>query len=113
MLGILLIYFMAKPFYSLAEEHDKNKWLYAIMGVGIYYLGTIIGGIILGIFLFVSQGIEAIDNLQNTNETILGLICVPFGLAVVWVVHHFLKKHLERKYEQPNDDNINILDRNL
>ena len=33
MLGLLLIYFIGKYFYDLAAEFEKNKWLYAILGV--------------------------------------------------------------------------------
>ncbi len=44
MLGLFLLYFIGKIFYQLAEAHNKNKWVFAILGVIAYYAGTFLGG---------------------------------------------------------------------
>ena len=49
MLGILIIYFFGKRFYNLSEEYNQNKWLYAILSAVVYYAGTFMGGIVLGL----------------------------------------------------------------
>ena len=33
MLGLVLLYWIGKYFYKLAEEYDKSKWGFAILGL--------------------------------------------------------------------------------
>ncbi|MCK7589955.1 hypothetical protein M0G43_05155 [Subsaxibacter sp. CAU 1640] len=91
MLGILLIYFIGKYFYKLAEEFNKNKWLFAILGVVVYYVGTFIGGILIGILdEIVGIGFDWDNNLA------LGLIALPFGIAAAYLFHYLLKANWEK-----------------
>ena len=91
MLGILLIYFIGRYLYKLAEEFNKNRWLFAILGVVIYYVGTFFGGIIIAIldelFMF---------GLNWENDLILAIIALPFGLGLVYLFHYLLKKKWEK-----------------
>ena len=50
MLGLLLIYFIGKQFYVLAESFKQNKWLFAILSVVVYYAAGLIFGVVLGLF---------------------------------------------------------------
>ncbi|MCB0439438.1 MAG: hypothetical protein KDD20_11930 [Mangrovimonas sp.] len=87
MLGLLLIYFIGKYFYDLAAEFEKNKWLYAILGVVMYYVGTFIGGLILGVLdALMELGIDWDNNL------LLGLLGLPFGIAASYLFYYLLKK---------------------
>ncbi len=87
MLGFILIYFIGKQYYTLAEDRNMHKWLYAFIGVGIYYLGTIIGAVLIVIYLeFFGNGIDSISG------TSLGYIGIPFGLFAVWGIHKILEK---------------------
>ena len=49
MLGFILLYWIGKYFYKLAEKYQKSEWGYALLGIGSYY-----GGILLAGFLPVS-----------------------------------------------------------
>jgi hypothetical protein len=88
MIGLFLLYFIGKTFYNLAHEYDKQRWLYAILGVISYYAGTYIGGILLVIILeFAAPGF-----VDSTDDIVLGLIIMPFGLLACWGLHTILKK---------------------
>lgn len=80
MLGILLIYFIGKYFYRLAEKFNQNKWLYAILGIVTYYVGTFVGGIILAIF---DELLTMEINWENNFA--LGLLVLPFGIASTYL----------------------------
>lgn len=88
MLGIIFLYFIGKYFYTLAEKFDKNKWLYAILGVIVYYVGTFIGGVVLGIL----DGLLDIG-FDWDNSLVLGLIALPFGIATAYLFHYILKSN--------------------
>ena len=103
MLVLLLIYFIGKAFYNLAIKHDRNKWLFGMIGVVTYYGMTIIGGLVI-VFIAISGGNESILELP---EYILGLIGVPVGLLSVWLLHYLLRKNWEGN---PKDQNSELLD---
>lgn len=89
MLGLVLIYFIGKEFYNLARKFGKSEWLFAVLGVISYYLGTFIGRIVLYIGLDVLGGepIEEIDNL------IINLLAFPFGVFICWLFYYLLKNN--------------------
>lgn len=92
MIGILLIYFIGKYFYKLAEDHDKNKWLHAILGIVVYYAGTLIAGFILGFGYVV---INETEIMTDTTEILLSILGIPFGLGACWLFYYILKKKWE------------------
>jgi MFS family permease len=99
MLGIFFLYFIGKYFYKLAEEFKKNKWLFAILGILVYYIGTFIGGVILGI----------LDELIGIgfdwdNTLALGLIALPFGIGVAYLFYFILKKEWEKSFVFAEDE---------
>ena len=51
MLGFVLLYWIGKYFYELAEVYNKSQWRYAILGIVVYYGGIGLFGIIIGIVL--------------------------------------------------------------
>ncbi|MDO5969724.1 hypothetical protein Q4Q35_07880 [Flavivirga aquimarina] len=87
MLGLLLIYFIGKRFYDLSEEYSQNKWLYAILGIVIYYVGTFIVSIVLAVLI--EFGIIDID---LENSFVIGLIALPFGIGAVYLFYILLEK---------------------
>src|SRR5258705_7904700 len=91
MLGLVLIYFIGKHYYNLAGLHEKNKWLFAIIGIGSYYAGAFIAGVILGIVLL-GFG-TSVDDLNNV---VLALIALPFGIGTTALVYHLLKKNWQK-----------------
>ena len=106
MLGLLIIYFIGKKFFDLAREFDKNKWGFAIAGVGSYYVGTFIGGVIITICLdiFLDKSIEEMDEFG------LALIALPFGLLASWGLFVLLKRNWKG---QPIYHHSDILDEDL
>lgn len=100
MLGLLLIYFLGKKFYELAEEYKKHQWGYAIGGVAMYYIGTFIGGI----FLFLIMDFFSPGSAETMNDNLFGLLAVPFGLLAYGLLYLYLKRSLEKKVLMENPD---------
>lgn len=93
MIGLLLLYFIGKYFTDLAEKYYKPKWLYAILGIAVYYASTFIFGLALGVIQLVSNT----DFLTGTPDIVLSLIGIPFGLLGCWLTHFILKRIWEKK----------------
>lgn len=105
MLGLVLLYFIGKWFFTLAETHKRNKWLFAVLGVVMYYAGTFIAGIAIGLYT-VSTGDESILEM---NSIVLSLIAIPFGLLAAWGFREILKRSWEKN---PLEDQM-ILDSDI
>ena len=98
MLGILLLYWIGKYFYKLAEEYNKSKWGFAILGVVVYYGGTLVFGFLMGIIgEVISPGF-----FDDFNETVLGLIILPFGILSCYLLYKYLDKTWKMKQEHLN-----------
>ncbi|MFC4721276.1 hypothetical protein ACFO5O_03000 [Geojedonia litorea] len=103
MLGIILIYFIGKQFYTLAEDFNKNKWLYAILSVVIYYVAGFIFGTILAVLdLIFEWGIDWDNNFG------LNLLGIPIGLLADWGFYYMLKKKWEQSTVLIKDEIQNI-----
>lgn len=100
MLGLLLIYFLGKQFYQLAEKHGRNEWGFAILGVIAYYVGTFIAGIVLVL------GLEVIDpgSIDSQSELGLSIMALPFGLLSCYLFYKFLERVWTNKSRQSTDD---------
>ena len=96
MLGIILIIFIGKHFIKLAEAYNKNKWLYAVLGVISYYAGSVIGGVIIGVL---SEIFGWYIDWENT--LLMSLIAIPFGLGTVALFYYLLKKNFEQNKPEP------------
>lgn len=108
MLGIFFIYLIGKPFYQLAEKHNRNEWGYAFLGVLTYYVGTFIGGLAIGL------GSYFLDiDFDGINEMLLNLMAIPFGLFVSWLTYTTLKDKFRDDLSNKNTLDDNILDEGL
>ena len=87
MIGLVFIYFIGKAYYDLAELHHKSKWGFAILGVVSYYLGVVIGGVILGVLSELQ--VIAIDDIP---EIVVGLMALPMGILSCWGFYKLLQK---------------------
>jgi hypothetical protein len=92
MLGLLLIYFIGKYFYQLATDFNKNKWVFAVIGVVTYYGGMVLFGFGLGVFLAMSDNVDFIDN----NEMLLNIIGIPVGIFSAWILYTVLKNNWKK-----------------
>jgi hypothetical protein len=99
MLGLILVYWIGKYFYRLAEDYDKSKWGVAFLGVVSFYVGLLLFGFTIGIFAEVfSPGF-----FDDFNETLLSLIAMPFGLFCCYLLYFYLEK--DWKKEDPRNNN--------
>lgn len=100
MLGILLIYFIGKRFYDLAEEFKQNKWLYAILSVIIYYG---LGFLLLTLFIILDL---LVFNWGFDWEKSFGmsLLMIPLGLLSVWLFYVFLENRWKKSVVIFNDE---------
>lgn len=101
MLGIVLLFFIGKYFYKLAEEFSQNKWLYAILGIVSYYFGAIvIGGVSIGLFIeFFTD-----EYIDNYSETTLGYMVLPFGIGFTYLFYYLLKRKWKKSLTLVKDE---------
>lgn len=92
MVGLILLYFVGKAFYDLAGVNNRGQWLFAILGVGSYYAGILLGGVLIGIGYEIFAG--PVDEL---NDTLLGVAGLPVGVLVCWGFYRMLKNRWENK----------------
>ena len=90
MLGIVLFYWIGKFFYQLAEKFNKNKWLYAILGVLVYFFSQFLCGFVLGILD------DLFDLTINFNNYLINLMGIPIGLLACYLFYFLLEKVWER-----------------
>jgi hypothetical protein len=92
MIGLIFLYFIGKAFYDLADQYDKSKWGFAILGVVSYYAGYILGCALLGIFIaFVLS-----QSLDDMNEYALSFLALPVGVLSCWGFYRILKSQWSR-----------------
>ena len=107
MVGLILLYFVGKAFYDLAGLNSKSQWLYAILGVGSYYAGLIIGGVLIAI------GYELfLGSIDEVNDTLLSFLALPIGVLACWGFYRILKSRWEKK-ETVSDSAEEVLDAHL
>lgn len=72
----------------MAEKFNKSKWGYAILGVVAYYAGLYISLFLIGM----GMGLFVPEKIDSINETLFGLLGVPFGLLASHLLYKFFKK---------------------
>jgi hypothetical protein len=104
---IFVLYYIGKTFYELAKLYQKSAWGFAILGVSSYYIGVILGGILVALYveLFTSSTID------DMPDVALNLLAIPFGIASCWGTYRFLKKFWSKapeaaQYEEVLDGNL-------
>ncbi|WP_299556197.1 hypothetical protein [Seonamhaeicola sp.] len=99
MLGIILIIFIGKYFYELAQDYYKHRWLYAILGIVVYYAGTGVGGVVLGVMneLF---GL----NINWDNTLLMTFIALPFGIGASGLFYFLLRRNWKKAKIEIKDE---------
>lgn len=103
MLGLLLLFFIGKAFFNLAQKHQRNRWLFGVLGIVVFYGASIIGGFIIG-FIAAAAGNESLFELPDFLQ---GIIAMPIGLLATWFFHYMLRKNWD---SNPKDKNPELLD---
>lgn len=88
MLGLILIYWIGKYYYELADEYGKSKWGYAIIGVIAYYSGTAIAGVLIALI--------APSLIDNSSTIAISLLALPLGLLTTYGLYAFFKKSFKK-----------------
>ncbi len=89
MLGLILVYWIGKKFYKLAENYNKSQWGYAILGIVVYYATSIVFATVL---LLIIEGFS-----KTINDYLLGIIAMPFGILACYLLLKYLEKTWEHK----------------
>ncbi len=100
MLGFLLLYWIGKYYYKLAEAYNKSKWLFTILGIVVYYAGTFVFGFIIGAIMEINSP----GYTETVNEFLYGLMMVPFGIISSYLFYDYLKRSWRRVPQEMNFD---------
>ncbi len=88
MLGAVFLYWVGKYYYKLAEEYEKSQWGYAILGIVVYYGGVLLFSVMVGIVLEITSP----GTIETMNETLLGILMLPFGVLSCYLFFKYLEK---------------------
>lgn len=97
MLGLILIYFIGKHFYDLAAKHNKSEYLFAILGVVAYYVGSFVLGIILALII-------GPDAVADMNQILAAFIALPAGLITCFLFYKYLENSWSKTVGSTNPD---------
>ncbi|MBP1838883.1 hypothetical protein [Formosa algae] len=100
MLGLVFLYWIGKYFYKLAEKYNKSKWGFAILGVVVYYAGIILFSFSIALIL----EILAPGYISDINESLLGIVMLPFGILSCYGLYKYLEKTWKKN--QPNTSEL-------
>ena len=100
MLGLLLIYFIGKKFYYLANDYNKLKWLYVILGIVMYYVGTFFCGVVVAL---VNPSL-----LEGNDNFLLAILAMPFGIASCSLFYFILYSIWKRNHINIEDEIDNM-----
>lgn len=99
MLGILLIYWIGRSFYNLAELSNKSPWGFAIAGIGVYYGVQLVLGVLMHIFLDVeTMSYEGVKGLDLSAAFVGGIATYGF--------YQYVKKEWSKPQERASDPDI-------
>lgn len=106
MLGLIFIYFLGKYFYELAIQYGKNKWGFAIAGIGVYYGTMMVVAFMIGV---IAELMEP-GSVDDTSSIFMSLLAIPFGLISAYLFYNFLDKKWRNEHKIIDSD---ILDGGL
>lgn len=106
MLSLILIYFIGKAFYDLADSHHRHKWGMALAGLAAYFGSQLLLGIVLAIIF----GIDAEDRIMGMNDFLLNIICIVVGAIATWVLYVVLKNNWTKNQKLEDQE---LLDHDL
>ncbi|MCM8568558.1 hypothetical protein NE848_04160 [Gramella jeungdoensis] len=101
MLGLLLLYWIGKYYYQLAEKYNRNHWGFAILGIITYYFGVMLFGLIIGVIV----EIIAPGYIENMNDIALNFIIMPFGILSTYSLYKLIENRWKDKYSFQQPDN--------
>ena len=108
MLAIILLVFIYKAFAWLAGQHNKKKWPIGLLGIAVYYFGTLIGA--LSILLYQEYFSDSYYDMSDISFTLLP---IPFGILTSAILYKILKRFWAKKAEFADVDIVDgeLIDR--
>jgi hypothetical protein len=94
--GYIFLFYVGFYFYRLAENHNKNKWLFGIIGITTYIIGNSI------YILFAKFFLE--QNVNEFNLLSVGFKSFATGFMTVFVLFHLLNFIWSRKKRIRKED---------
>lgn len=87
MLGLIPLFFIGRYYYQLAHEHDRSRWGFAFLGVGIAIVSQLLFGFVAGILAVVTNNLQWLD-----SPFIITILAIAFSIALVVLVYKLLEK---------------------
>lgn len=96
LLGYIFLFYVGFYFWRLAENHNKNRWLYAFLGIVTYFVG-------LFLYVFYVKFIE-FNNLDEFDLTVISLKSFISGTVFTVLMFQFLNFIWNKKKNIKNED---------
>ncbi|MBI3239206.1 MAG: hypothetical protein HYZ43_10260 [Flavobacteriia bacterium] len=89
-ISLILTIAIGRLFFSLAHDHDRSAWGFAILGGGVFLGSQLIFGVILGIVLALTGNM---DLLTTTSGTLMiSLVGLVISAVSCWILFALLKR---------------------
>lgn len=111
MLGYVLLYFLGRAWFKLAEKHGRSKWGWAVSNVLGFLAFQVLMGVGLAVVLEL-QGTDA-EAYIGENELMVTLIAGVLTWAIAIGVYFLVKRRWEDQAYATPDLPQDILDRDL
>ncbi|NQX84417.1 MAG: hypothetical protein HRT67_00585 [Flavobacteriaceae bacterium] len=98
MSGFVLILVIGKYFYQLAQDYGKRTWVFAILGIVMFYVAGFIFAIVLGLIDLLFDLNINWDNARGVN-----LLSIPIGILADYIFYKFLEKKWKKEVVLPQD----------
>ncbi|CAM1368000.1 conserved membrane protein of unknown function [Tenacibaculum soleae] len=80
--GYILLFYVGFYFYRLAENYNRNKWLYAFLGLVFFFIGCF--GYVMYVRFF------EMDEIQGFDIAMISIKSVGMGILFSFVMFHFI-----------------------
>ena len=98
MLSIVISIVVARQFMAAAEELNRTKWVWALIGVAVFIGSQFLMGIILGLFFLSESELDSSSFVLNIGGLVL-------GIGVAFLVLYLMKINTSKK-PKINEDSI-------
>lgn len=93
-LSYIFLFYVGFYFYRLAEIHKRNKWLFGLLGIVVYFASTVL--YLLYLRFFLEENLEELDMIKVTFKSFLiGLTSV----VIVFQILSFIWSRKDKKYK--------------
>lgn len=100
-LSYIFLFYVGFYFYRLAENHKKNKWIFAIIGIGSYFLALVIYPFYLRLF--------DPEEIQNpANIVLVSVKSLTIALISIFILFQVLS-FVWNKKKKINKEEINTI----